>query len=148
MSAFVCGHDHIDALLSFAVDKKASFYDREKECHIYFTRDTATEIGQILLRENVRSVEDRYPSSQPDDLPGIIGEDVRSYKFRYFGPKSALQVLMDCQCFDYQACETDDYEQSKACKIIDAIRTNAIRSLPGYDECEWGSTRKSGRKAA
>jgi len=54
-----------------------------------------------------------------------------------------IAVLKGCECFDYQACETDDYRSSIACTIINAIRTRAILCLPDYDDAPgWDFTRK------
>ena len=140
MSAFIVGHNHIDALLTFATTPRhgvgggdvASY--RANGNRVEITRDNATEIGSILLTENERSVRHRYPDCAPDDLPGTIGETAARYEFRlYDGPVSAVAILKGCDCFDYQACETDDYESSLACTIIDAIRKRAITMLPGWD---------------
>jgi hypothetical protein len=149
MSAFVVGHDHIDGLLTFAIERKASYYDHERETRIYFTRDNATEIGRILLQENERSVHHRYPGD--NDLPGTIGETSGDYTFRSFAEAYRIRhrdlclvILKACDCFDYQSCETDDYEQSQAHRIIDDIRGAAIRALPGYDTAAgWELQRRS-----
>lgn len=136
MSAWVVSHDHIDALLTFTKDR---------------TMDR-TETGRLLLKENVRSVAHRYPGDSEADLPGKCGETADGYKFRYFEPfspaanmpaaKKAAWVLKACQCFDYQSCETDDYEQSAAWKIIRSIESEAIMSLPHYEQAPWGIDRE------
>jgi mannitol-1-phosphate/altronate dehydrogenase len=112
MSAYIVDHDHIDALLTFALCKS---YGRgvvytANETLIEIVSTNATEIGRILLTENERSVRHRYPDDAPGDLPGSIGEDAASYLFhRYERTPSPLVILKACECFDYQACETDDY---------------------------------------
>jgi len=136
MSAFIVGHDHIDALLSFACDLTS--YSRIDGINT----STATKIGKMLLAENERSVGYRYNEDNPDDMPGTIGQTSRNYKYRYFRLpaeqiKKCVWVLHGCSCFDYQACETPDYEQSEACKLIDKIRRAAIRALPHYDNAPW-----------
>lgn len=141
MSAFIVGHDHIDALLTFAIKK---IYGRGV-CYVVngnaveITTFNATEVGRILLTENERSVRERYPHDPANDLPGTIGEDAASYTFKpwpvaQLRAVSHLAILKGCNCFDYQACETDDYAESLACKIVDAIRGRAIYTLPGYDD--------------
>lgn len=144
MSAFVVSHDHIDALLSFASMRytygPVSYYVKETGARVTITEENATEIGRILLTENERSIYARYPDCKPgndDSRPGTIGEDATSYNFTRWpltSPLTAVSILKGCSCFDYQACETDDYEQSLACTIIEAIRQRAIGRLPGYDE--------------
>jgi hypothetical protein len=146
MSAYIVGHDHIDALLTFALCKR---YGRgvvytAQETLIEITCDNASEIGRILLTENERSVRHRYPNDGPDELPGTIGEDAANYEFRPFDqPLQPLAILKGCECFDYQACETDDYKASVAHAIVNSIRKRAILCLPGYDDAAgWDFTRK------
>jgi hypothetical protein len=145
MSAFIVSHDHIDALVSFALVSRLR-YVTEGRC-IDITRDNATEVGCILLAENTRSVLSRYPNETEETAPGREGESVASYKYSPFAGLESLPqhklvglILSGCSCFDYQACETNDYESSVACQIIEAIRTEAIRMVPKYD-APWEITR-------
>lgn len=143
MSAFVVSHAHIDALLTFADNKRmlndiGYHIDRNKQF-------TWTDIGRILLAENERSVCHRYPDTTPGDCPGTIGEEAISYRFKTWQPAFRMQftqlcvtVIKACDCFDYQACETDDYAESISHRIIEAIRAKAVRCLPGYDNAPWG----------
>lgn len=61
------------------------------------------------------------------------------YKFK---PKvlTAVEVLKACDCYDYQSCETDDYHETTAAKLVDRIRKSAIGKLPGYEDAPWGIT--------
>jgi hypothetical protein len=104
-----------------------------------------TDIGRVLLAENERSVCYRYPDCTETDKPGTIGEEALSYNFRQWQnvfkldhTKLCVLIIKQCDCFDYQACETNDYEKSIAHAIIAAIRRKAIRSLPGFDQAPWG----------
>jgi len=130
MSAFVCSNDHIDALLTFAINSSVSYWNGTDRTAI--TRHNATEVGAILIDENLRSVGERYRGD-------LGGEDnaAAEYVFRTFGHvPDAVAVLKGCSCYDYQACETDDYNKSVAYTIVDAIRAAAIRRLPGYENAE------------
>jgi len=49
-----------------------------------------------------------------------------------------VQTLKAIACFDYQACETDDWQQSEAFAFCEALRDRAINKLPGYSEAKWG----------
>ena len=51
-----------------------------------------------------------------------------------------IQVIKACNCFDYQACEVENYEETEAAKIIEAIRAAAIERLQGMEEAEWEIT--------
>jgi hypothetical protein len=143
MSAFIVSHDHIDALLTFAMLRDTygpvSYYVKETQRRVDITQDNATEVGRILLTENERSVYHRYSDCGPGNAPGTLGEDAASYEFKpwpYNRPLAPVAILKGCSCFDYQACETGDYEQSLAHTIISAIRHRAINRLPGYENAD------------
>jgi hypothetical protein len=155
MSAFVVGHDHIDGLLTFVTGHNGGYGQRQtvsywdlndERCQI--TQDNATEIGRILLRENERSVMARYPEG---NMPGTIGEASEDYVFRPWTMSNldAVMILKACACFDYQACETGDYDKTLAWRIIHAIRMHAIHRLPRYsDSPGWELHRPAVRKSA
>lgn len=141
MSAFIVSHDHIDALLTFASERHrygaVSYYVKETGARVVITEENATEIGRILITENERSVYARYSDCGPGNAPGTIGQDAANYTFKrwpYSSPLTAVSILKGCSCFDYQACETDDYEDSLAFEIVNTIRKRAISRLPGYDD--------------
>ena len=103
----------------------------------------------MLLAENERSVCNRYPDCTPGNGPGKVGEEAIGYTFKLFEPfalmpfpKKLAWVLKACQCYDYQACENDDYEQSIAHRIIRAIEAKAIRCLPSYEDAPWEINRE------
>jgi len=146
MSAYIMGHAHIDALLTFATSKRhgRGVVYTANETLIEINCDNASEIGRILLTENERSVRHCYPNYAAGDLPGAIGEDSANYEFIQFDERpTPVSVLKGCDCFDYQSCETGDYGSSIACAIIEAIRKRAILCLPEYDDAPgWDFTRK------
>ncbi len=140
MSAFVVSHDHINALVTFLLDKKTSVYLRSQKRWIEATDLTAQQIGEILLKENIRSVLERYPDCKGGrDLPGVIGETVENYTFkRRSTPMKPVEILKSCSCLDYQSCETDDWSETDSYRIIKDIEAAAVRSLPGYEAAPWG----------
>jgi hypothetical protein len=155
MSAFTVSHDHIDALLTFAKDKRM-----QNELSYRIDRSAReplswTQIGQVLLAENERSVCHRYPDCIPGDAPGTIGEESLTYRFRPMAELATLPhttklvwIIKACDCFDYQACETDDYEQSITHAIIESIRAKAVHSFIEYENAPWGISRESFKKRA
>lgn len=142
MSAFMVSHAHIDALLTFADNKRMK---DQLGWHVSKVDQLDwTDIGRVLLAENERSVCQRYPDCVPGNLPGMIGEEAITYRFKTWQPAFRMQhtqlciwIIKACNCFDYQACETDDYSASIAHGIIEAIRGKAVRCLPGYDDAPW-----------
>lgn len=142
MSAFVVSHKHINTLLSYA--------NRQRNpLHFYLSGEVVLRADQvddlqraaeILLAENYRSVYARYPDTRhnPSKIPGLVAEAGKDITFNFvLGDVSAVQILKACQCYDYQACETEDYDQSDAKRIIDRLQSEAIHRLSGYEEAKW-----------
>ena len=73
---------------------------------------TDSELGQILIDENVRSVNARYNEQKSAD--GYV------YKPVNLDSVSAVNVLKSVQCLNYQSCETDDWETTPAHAICQA----------------------------
>lgn len=120
MSAYVVEFDLIDAILSYATGHNGCLRNRGMD---------VDDIGQMLLDQNYRSVNFRYNES----------ETAPKYVFRHYTrAMSPVQIIKACNCYDYQACETDDYGQTEAAELVRKIRNDAICNLPGYDDAEWG----------
>jgi hypothetical protein len=103
--------------------------------------DEAVRVGQMLWDECIKSVRYRYPDDDHGQLPGPVGE---SFVFERRDLRTLLgldlpQVFMSCDCYDYQTCEHEDYEQSEAWAFLQALRARAWRSLPGYQDSKWGA---------
>jgi hypothetical protein len=138
MSAFIVGHDHINALVSWAVDNQVTYFHPGFSNPLSIDRRTATEIGRILLHENERSVRYRYPNGAPEDLPGTSGERAETYVFRARGARlSPVGVIKAVHCLEYQSCEHDGWRASVAFSICQDIKEAATYRLPGYDAADW-----------
>lgn len=118
MSAFIVEDVHIDALVTYAIGGGP----------YRVTEDDPNKIGQMLVNQNCLSVNYRYGErSTPPQ-----------YRFRpYLKPLAPVAIIKLSQCYDYQACETDDYDRTEAARLMDAIRSKAIAALPGYDSAPW-----------
>jgi hypothetical protein len=137
MSAFVVSTIHIDTIVSAAIDLElfAARTDHgtlERVCH-----ETATAFGKMLLAENVRSVVHRYRLTGGTEAFDYA-ELVATYTFRYRPCISAGIAAKALDCFDYQSCETDNYEKSLAyaftCRMAKALN----KHLAGYEAAPWG----------
>lgn len=87
------------------------------------------DIANILLRENIRSVNYRYK------------EKGRALKAKFtrrslYPMVSALQAIRYLECIDYQSCERPDYEKSAACAINRAMRLDLFRMFVGSTQIE------------
>lgn len=157
MSAWLVSQDHINALVSFAIERG-----------ILINGNAAA----ILTEENMRSLRYRYPGR---DFLAEWEEAAASYKFEHIDLAKALpklikslhkekndvcggrygklppmslravatQIIKACDCYDYQACEHDEYESSAAKEFVGHVRNKAI-AMGGetegalYDAMLWG----------
>ena len=104
--------------------------------------ELTTLYADVLYQENIRSVRARYPEDKWDDLPGpcakpihIVASGMERALAAY--RRTPVQILKMCDCLEYQSCETDDYRESIACELLEAIRRAAIRALAGYEDAPW-----------
>jgi hypothetical protein len=131
MSAFVVDKHHIDVLVSYMLTKRMSYWNGKER--VYVTRNNASDIGQILFDQNVRSVNYRYHEQGKPP----------AYKFKHpLESHSAVQIIKACHCLDYQSCETGDWGETEAWKICEAIISNACHDLPGYDTAQWNMRKR------
>lgn len=167
MSAFVVSTAHIDAMVRAGMDGHDSlhWYWGNPSRHEQLTHANASDVGAMLLAENVRSVEYRYSppgreaiygegwETPEQDLPGTLfsvevvpgltveaPEYLRPYRYP-LGKVRALEpvaVLKLIRCFEYQSCETDDWKESQAFAYCEALTVRMIHQLPGYDDAPWG----------
>lgn len=154
MSAYLCDKRTIDYLVTWATQRRdLSVYlpdgfpsldelDRARSGNRLDLRQlTPNELGQILIDENVRSVQARYPNDKPEDLPGPIDHAfVWAYRFEPVSHQLAAWVVKACDCLQYQSCESDDYEDTLGYKVAQAIRESAIRHLAV--DAPWGVTQE------
>jgi hypothetical protein len=119
MSAWLCSEEHISAIVNHGGGSVAEF--------------------KMLLKENIRSLSARYPGR---DFLNEWKRDARKYMFRSNVAVSFTQVVKCCDSFDYQACETDDYRETKAAAYVEKVRAAAIAAGgksegAEYDRAEW-----------
>lgn len=126
MSAFVLSQKHINVLTSAwsIYNLKYAYNPQTRKSEDL----TPTQVGKILLKQNVCSVNYRYNEKEP----------VPPFRYDPFGPPySLVQILKALDCYDYQACETPDYQGTLAASIVNTIRSRIIKMLPGYEEADW-----------
>jgi hypothetical protein len=157
MSAFILGTDHIDYLVTAAIDLgttnhgASSLYWRQHSGHgvgsyVRLDRHNADAFGALLIQENVASIRYLYPDW--DDLP-----DPSAYTYRRFRPfdghdtADIAQVCKAVACYEYQTCEHPGWETSEAKRICEQITKGYLTRLPGYEDAQWEVTRDEEREA-
>jgi hypothetical protein len=145
MSAFICGDMHINAIVTYAVEKRVSFYVAATRERRDITSFTAEEIGRILMDENVRSVVARYDATSPD-YADEAKDAASDYKYKPFPtPLTPVEIIKACHCLEYQSCETEDWDSTLAWRILQDIKSAALHDLPGYDGAPWEITERSAK---
>ncbi len=155
MSAFEVDKTHIDVLISAALQgshggplywyhgeipntmpgealpSHENYLERLNTTRREVTSDNAGMWGALLVAENRRSVNHRYNEDEIEE----------PYEFtRYAGTFNAVAILKAISCYEYQSCEHPEWEASEAKSFCDALRTDQIHKLTGYDKAPWEVT--------
>lgn len=139
MSAWMVTKTHIDVLVTAALAIEQgglSYFWKGSWRRADFTRQD--EVGKMLWSENYRSVAHRYPDDL--ELPGayLDGPGIDDYTYVRQEKRDPVTVLKTIDCFEYQSCEHDEWEQSEAWAFCKYLRLTVITTLPGYQEAPWG----------
>lgn len=164
MSAFVVGKEHIDAMVSLALEgpsgnavrpgywpRPFAYYagrDAEtigewSELRREIRLEDADALGQMLWGTNALSVRTRYPDLyEGGDYPGPIGFSVEDdvYEYRYTSPRprpTAVEGLKLIACFEYQSCEFDEWKNHAAHYFCETLKDALVTRLPGYEDAPW-----------
>lgn len=142
MSAYICDNKTISAIAKGFEQYKTSRFEYEAENYkpskglggmgfIFEVRDNEQAIGQSLLEQNYASVNYRY------------GEEEEVPKFEYEDVHIDEGIVYGCiRCFEYQACETPDYNTSQMHKsllrlkdelLCRLLKKNGMKAPYGYD---------------
>ena len=87
----------------------------------------ADEVGQMLWDENHRSVDFRY--NEVNERPVYT----YSRMLGYAEVKHIPRILGLLGCYEYQACEADDWRFTEAHAFCETFKAQLIGRLPGYD---------------
>lgn len=128
MSAWMCSAYHISVLAAYAVKNVEKVYHGSKLVPLM---DVQT-VGSILMAQNARSVNERY--SERKVYPFTYDQRVKAGAEGH----SAMEVIKSAHCYEYQACETDDWKRTVAHTIILHILSAASVGLPGWEDAPWG----------
>lgn len=156
MSAYICNRNHIVYLVQSAVAISGHegfrwYYNGNWKELKWGEDDASADAANMLWRENIKSVSARYPGQSSAALPGPSGEDfviqrsdfARDYPFH----PDLAQVFKACDCYSYQSCEHDTWEQSEAFAFIQSLRSEAWCALPGYEDAAWGAPERESQAA-
>ncbi len=145
MSAYIVDDAHIDALIDIAkqytrpgpaVCRYKFCWAAQRNPFLSHSLDdqTETEIGRMLLAENARSVGHRCREVQdPAALTYVYRPTKRTY--------TPAQALMVIRGYEYQACETDDWDRTEAHDFCRALYRRVVDvAIPQEDTDYWTVT--------
>jgi hypothetical protein len=163
MSAYLCNTQHIGALAAFATTTFSKYAGGGHICALHDWRggsntETAMRVAAELAEQNIASLAARYPSDTSGNRPGPSGitddqyvADCRDFAREYLRRPTGLKpldIISMCKCYEYQACESDDWVETKAHTQIQWIIDEAFRQIPGYDDAVRDYCGKIERRAA
>ncbi len=137
MSAWICSHEHIAAIVGTFLTVK----DRYTEVTEPLT------LARVLYAENMRSVDGRYGRHGSNNAEALsefeaywASHPVTALQIRRWEgkPLSLGQFFKALACYEYQACECEDWQQTEAFKLCDQMRRQASGRVDGYETCPWG----------
>lgn len=149
MSAFMVNDDHLDLLASvtewYREDLWVYFSDEmlpprsdlpaERGGNYYQNRFHAVQIKEELRLENQASLWARYPNDANEFWQGM---EFREYRRIFDDQTTVGEVLGALACYEYQACESENWKKSYAYAICQAIRKKICSQLAGSN---WEYTR-------
>ncbi len=153
MSAFMVSRHHIDLLIRVALEgpkdnhkpggygQRRWYAPRLSYSEGELKQERANAAGALLIQENLNSIHARYPDTieNPKGTPGPI-EQYWLTEYVYEWPErhlTAVEAFKAISCYEYQACEHEGWENSRARRFCIEFRECLIGTLPGYEQAEW-----------
>lgn len=142
MSAFMVNEDHLDLLASVTEWGREELWvyfsdemlpprsdlQAERGGNYYRDRFAASLIKEELRLENQASLWARYPNDANEFWEGATP---RAYRAIMEDQTTLGQVLGALRCYEYQACESENWENSYAYAICQAIRKKICNKISG-----------------
>ena len=172
MSAWIPAKEHIDAMVRMITytDEYNAFANKRIQEGVfegYYKGQAKLDslnnvqstiikniIGQALTHEVILSVSDRYPRDRMLELPGARpawwGEPYEYDETTRMPTYTEALKIFDC--YDYQACEHESYENSVVGKLVELIRNDLahadfdMRETDAYNDAPWGWTSEQSTK--
>lgn len=141
MSAYICNPEQIGVLAAFAIGTNM----RDALLSEFKTGKgqiaDAVNCAKQLATANIDSIKARYPDDKNGCRPGpgLFDDEIVELSgmwAEFFVTRgvslSPASIYRMAKCFDYQACEVENYELSLAARQISCIKDKAAEALPGY----------------
>ena len=101
---------------------------------------TDQEWADLLYVENIRALNARYGEQARADGPTDPPPVPALHLAAHVTVPQLAAIIKACQCYQYQIAETDDYRDTPAYRLADAVISATIHALPGYEDAPWDTT--------
>jgi hypothetical protein len=154
MSAWIVSKQHIDVLVRGALEQ-GGFHHHVRWYNVlpdhpgkFATPEgegviLASQLGQMLWRENHKSVNCRY--SENRRTPPYVYEEPSEFLFTKRDGWSTPQTRVNpavlakqVHCYNYQTCEHSGYRSSKAHSLVLYLGYAVSSNVEGYEDTVWG----------
>ena len=124
MSAFIHEDSHVIAIVHAVRVHQLTLVTIDEICCNPEHDPHADLLVRILMAENIRSVNARYNETEAL-FQGIKWQQPKTKAMSLIGLHKAIGSL------DYQSCESEDWRETYACRLLDAWETD-IERRTGY----------------
>lgn len=137
MSAYIMGDQEINEIVSYFIHTRHTIHGEgawlrmgESEWN-YLNAENAPKVAAILKAENIRSVNAKYGENES---PAYVFEYSPTAHKRPVG-----NIIGALECYEYQACETNDWHTSLAHEIVNGLRKHLLKEIAEKDGTyTWG----------
>ena len=135
MSAFLMSNDEFNTIISHFIDPNnrtgEGAWLKIGDRYDYLSAQNSAEVAEILRAENVRSISAKYGDG-----------NVEPYEFEYIPSarkRPVGNIIGALDCYEYQACESDDWNESNALEIVQGLRKHLLKTIAEKDDTyTWG----------
>lgn len=123
MSAYIVENCQINVIVSWFLSptKDNQLWYEMNGQYGYMGIEEAPKVAYELYKQNVLSVNDRYNDTESDEQYGF--EYIQNAKQAY----CLAEIAGAIDGLEYQSCETDNYHQTDAYKIITSMRKHLLK---------------------
>ena len=155
MSAFMCSDKHIAILAQFAAfdpeqpdtprlcpgdlyDKAiGTDFPRTSDKHNCSPLEAVNYFAAVLYETNEIAMQHRYGDAPEENPPQFTEAPTIADIKEFYKHVSLGQIAKLAASYAYQACEHEDWCNTKACHLIAHINECLVRALPGYETADW-----------
>lgn len=122
MSAYLCSEKHLSTLAFELVRRHVV----DQGVHT-----TEKSVFQSLVKTNLDSLKARYSDTEEEQELSL------TYTYKPEKGLTPIQVYKLAECYAYQSCEHNGWEDSQEKMWMEALKDSIIYNLPEYKAASW-----------